>query len=183
MPHTHRTSPAAGYILLEVPVSIVLISIGILGMVAMQVKAVTFNQDLTERNQAAMLAGDLMEIIRGDLDAVQSKGTLTSTSSFYKAAGDSFPDAPSACSPLPASASEALGCWAQRAARQLPGASALETAEFHVCRSAGDGCSSGNSAGSAIEIQLAWRVKAGECLNASASGDDTICRYVLREEP
>lgn len=66
----------------------------------------------------------------------------------------------------------------------LPGAneeSFLEE-EFHICRT--DGTAGCTTTGSLVEIQLAWRVREGECLDALANEDDdpTICHYRVRAE-
>ncbi len=155
-----------GFSMIEVLVTIVLISIGVLGMVAMQAKTISFTQDSVQRNTAAMLADDLLEMMRADSG---------SASSYYKAAEApfSFPSAGDTCTPLPAASSKRLGCWAARAKAALPDAESLMDDDFIIERT-----------GDAIHIQLAWRVKDGDCPNADASeGDDpTICRYSLTAE-
>ncbi|OEO27169.1 type IV pilus modification protein PilV [Pseudomonas sp. J237] len=172
-----------GFSMIEVLVTLVLISIGVLGMVAMQAKGITYTQDSVVRNQAALLADELMEILRSDRQTILDvKGVPSSASDYYKKKGTAFPDAPASCNPLPASAEDRLGCWAAKAAQTLPDASALLTSDFYVCRT--DGSAVCPDKGAAIEIQLAWRVKENECMDANAkAGDDlTICHYHLRAE-
>src|SRR5690606_12856634 len=53
-----------GFSLLEVLITILLISIGLLGMVAMQGRAIQYTQDSIERTNAAVLANELLEIVR-----------------------------------------------------------------------------------------------------------------------
>jgi type IV pilus assembly protein PilV len=163
---------SSGFSMIEVLVTLVLISIGVLGMVALQARTIQYTQDAVQRNTAAMLANDLVELIRAMPDGLTSSG-------FYNAAGTVFPEPPATgCAPLPANAAGQLGCWAEKAKAALPGASNLLTSEFYICRTATANTCSG--AGNAIEIQLAWRVKEGDCEN---SGDDkTICYYRLRTQ-
>lgn len=173
----------AGFSMIEVLVSLVVICIGMLGMVAMQGRSVSYANDALIRGNAAELAAELIETMRSDPAAVRnaSTGLPLSSSGYYKAAGSAFPSAPSSCTSLTTlTASQRLGCWAARVRMSLPDSATLMTDEFHVCRTNGGGSCS--SSGSAIEIQLAWRVKAGECLDSDASGDTTVCRYRLRAE-
>ncbi len=153
-----------GFSLIEVLITIVLISIGILGMVAMQAKTITYTQDSVQRNAAATLADDLMEMMRADNGSV---------SNYYKASGNNFPDAPQQCMPLPNDSAQRLGCWAQRAKDALPDAASLLAGDFVIAKT-----------GTAVRIQLAWRVKDGECMDASAvaGSDKTICHYSLTAE-
>lgn len=161
---------SSGFSMIEVLVTLVLISIGVLGMVALQARTIQYTQDAVQRNTAAMLANDLVEVIRAMPDGL---------SGFYNAAGTTFPDLPATgCTPLPANAADQLGCWAEKAKTALPGAGELLTSDFYICRTATANTCSG--AGDAIEIQLAWRVKKGVCEN---SGEDkTICYYRLRTQ-
>jgi len=166
-PNNRRSS---GFSMIEVLVTLVLISIGVLGMVALQARTIQYTQDAVQRNTAAMLANDLVELIRAMPDELTG---------FYNAAGTTFPDLPATgCTPLPAKAADQLGCWAEKAKTALPGASDLLASDFYICRTATANTCSGS--GDAIEIQLAWRVKEGICEN---SGDDkTICYYRLRTQ-
>ncbi|WP_437881810.1 type IV pilus modification protein PilV [Pseudomonas sp. LRF_L74] len=170
---------AQGFSLIEVLVAIVLICIGVLGMVALQGRTIAYTQDSVQRNAAAALADDLLEMMRADLDAVVSDdGLPESTSDYYKAEGSDFPDAPEDCSSLASlSASERLGCWAARAQASLPGASDLMNEQFHICRTKTSKTCTDD--GSTIEIQLAWATKNGECLDSES---EDFCTYQLRVE-
>ncbi|KAF1071864.1 MAG: hypothetical protein GAK45_00401 [Pseudomonas citronellolis] len=156
-----------GFSLIEVLISLLLISVGVLGMAALQSRAIPYTQDSVQRNNAAMLASDLMELIRSD---------SSNLSSYTKTTGTDFPAAPTSCVPTPSSASNRLGCWAARAKEMLPGASNLTSSDFYVCPSVTPGSCA--SSGSAVEIQIAWTSKAGECMDGQSTG--TTCRYRLR---
>lgn len=168
-----------GFSLIEVMVTLVLMCIGVLGMVALQSRSLQYTQDSVQRNTAAALAADLVELIRtGSSNGVIPAGYL-------KAEGASFPSAPAdGCGSTTVSASEQLACWSQRASKLLPGAEGLLNSKFHVCKAKdASGCDEGGT-GSAVEIQLAWEVKQGECLDAGDTNGSTstICRYRLRTQ-
>src|SRR5574344_793792 len=66
-----------GFSLLEVMITLLLTTVGILGMVALQSKGIRYTQDAVNRNNAASLANDLIEIMRQYPDAFwQQKGEI-----------------------------------------------------------------------------------------------------------
>jgi type IV pilus assembly protein PilV len=78
----------AGMTLVEVLVAVVLISVGLLGVAALQLTSLRGNQDSYARSQAAVLAGDIIERMRanqlgfgrGDYDpAAGAAGTIAAT--------------------------------------------------------------------------------------------------------
>jgi type IV pilus assembly protein PilV len=177
---------SSGFSMIEVMVSLLIIVVGVLGMVGLQSKAIPYTQDSVQRNNAIMLADDLMELIRSTTNCTSSNGC-------QKPPGAGFPAAPAICIPTPtivgddaATISKRLGCWAAQAMKYLPGVdAALLTNSYYICRSITPGdttsasCGTSNNVDSEIEIQLAWKVKtAGDCmdpLNAT-----TTCTYKLR---
>jgi type IV pilus assembly protein PilV len=168
-----------GFSLIEALITLILVSIGVLGMVALQTRTLQNAHDSVQRNAAAALANDLLESMRA-----QPVG-LPATSGFYKEAGAAFPDEPAAgCSNTPLDTSKQLACWAKKVKAMLPGVTDdLLSDEFYVCRTTNPGtCTSG--AGSAVEIQIAWTVKKGECMDSTQEDDaeSTTCRYRLRAE-
>lgn len=162
-----------GFSLIEVLVALVLTCVGLLGMVALQGRALQYAQDSVQRQTAAELANDLVEIIR-----LHSGGNAV-PNGYFKAAGAGFPSAPAQCADTPGGADQQLGCWSRRASALLPGARELLADEFHVCRSTGENhCA---AEGHVLEIQLAWKVRPGECLDRHAADPaETTCRYRLR---
>lgn len=169
---TRSIAKAKGFSLIEVLVTLVLITIGVLGMVALQSKSIAFTQDTTQRNTAAMLAQDLLELLR-------AQGKV-----FEKKKGAAF-TAVDNCTSTPSEADKQLGCWSQEAARLLPGVDAdLLKNEFQVCKAkAAKTC---DADGTTVEIQLAWRTRNGDCLDSedanNPDADKSICRYRLRSE-
>lgn len=168
-----------GFSMIEVLITLVLVSIGVLGMVALQTRTLQNTQDSVQRNAAASLANDLLELMRA-----QPAG-LPATSNFYKAAASNFPAVPSAgCAATPLAPAQQLACWGEKAKLLLPGVTnELLTSDFYVCRTTQPGTCT-PSAGSAVEIQIAWTVKAGECMDSTNVNNSTStkCYYRLRAE-
>lgn len=135
-----RTS---GFSLIEVMVTLVLTTIGILGMVAMQGRSIQYTQDSAQRNTAIMLANELVEIIRANPDEVFKKtppkepiySGFKDTSLFYKDKGSDFDTAPTNCVANPTSAIEMRDCWVQAVEASLPGAATLLESTTYICRS------------------------------------------------
>lgn len=164
---------SAGFSMIEVLVSIIIIAVGILGMVALQSKAIPYTQDSAQRNTAIMLVDDLVDIIR-------TAGSCTTANGCVVPPGSSFATV-ATCVPTPASLSNQIGCWAAQAGRALPGGTGLLASSFYICRSATprDVTSCGTATNTEIEIQVAWTVKSSaECLDSQSSG--TTCTYRIR---
>src|SRR5690554_4914584 len=131
-----------GFSLIEVMVTLVLTTIGILGMVAMQGRSLQYTQDSVQRNAAVMLAGDFVEIIRANPDELFENAPPTApfysgfkdNSPFYKKAGINFTTAPEDCVANPKSALEMRDCWVATAQAMLPGAADLFENSFYICR-------------------------------------------------
>lgn len=176
-----------GFSLIEVLVTLVLTTIGILGMVAMQGRSIQYTQDAVQRNAAVMLTSDLLEIIRANPSEIFQKSPPTDpfysdfkgNSPFYKAAGSNFTTAPADCPSTPKTALEMRDCWIANTQTTLPGAADLFKDAFYICRSSSPGSCDGN--GSMLEIQLAWSVKAGSCPDDRAP-NETTCIYRTRAE-
>lgn len=169
---------SAGFSMIEVLVSIIIIAVGVLGMVALQSKAIPYTQDSVQRNTAIMLVDDLVEIIRS------APADCTTTNSCLTAPGSAFPAVPSSCVPIPTALADQIGCWTARASAALPGANDLLTSTFYICRSSAPGnvssCTTSSSSNAELEILVAWNVKSpSDCMVGSASTSNT-CTYRLR---
>nr|WP_294980897.1 type IV pilus modification protein PilV [uncultured Pseudomonas sp.] len=164
-----------GFSLIEVLVAVLLTCVGLLGMVALQGRTLQYVQDSAQRNTAAALANDLVEMIR------LRSGSKPVPAGYLKAPGAGFPSAPANCADTPGAADRQLACWSRRASALLPGARELLVDEFHICRSSGENhCA---AEGSVLEIQVAWKVRPGECLDPhAAEAAETVCRYRLRTQ-
>jgi type IV pilus assembly protein PilV len=171
---------SAGFSMIEVLVSLIIIVIGVLGMVALQSKAIPYTQDSVQRNTAIMLVDDLVEIIRS------APADCTTANSCLKSPGDPFPGPASDCTPSPSSLAEQIGCWASRAGTMLPGAeSLLGSDSFYICKTPTPGdvsaCTTSSTTNADLEIQVAWTVKsAADCMSGGSLTTSGTCTYRLR---
>ena len=165
---------SAGFSLLEVLITILLITVGVLGMVAMQGKAIQYTQDSVERTYAASLAYELLDIIRA------TPSELYKDNSPYL-----FSSLPSSvtgtCFDLSEAAlSQQIGCWANRTRTLLPGADSLGE-HFTSCFSTEPGVCDDN--GAALEIRMAWNASGEGCLDSD--GEDleaSLCTFTFRSQ-
>lgn len=180
-----------GFSLIEVLVTLLLVTLGILGMVALQSRSIQYTQDSIQRNSAVELSNQLIDMMRTNPAALFDElppdypayGKLKSSSLFFKNKGSNFspaPTVPTANACLnPATAQLQRDCWIEQVKTRLADSTTLLTSQSYVCRSstAGD-C---NNQGSTIEIQLAWKVKDGACSDTRAP-NSTTCIYRTRIE-
>jgi len=195
-----RKGSSAGFSLIEVLVSLVIICIGVLGLVALQSRSLVLSQDAIQRNNAIMLASELLELMRSNPSAALGGDTFNTTSPYAKAAGKDFAavalDAgDGSCATLERSAGgtslagKELGCWLQQVRTLLPVSDALIKAHFAVCPARKppqlgstapyndpDACVSPSA--SMVMIVIAWQDNTGN--TASCSGG--VCFYTLRGE-
>ena len=132
-------------------------------MVAMQSRNIQYTQASSQRNTAAMLAADLIEMIRSNRDAVlSSSGQISVTSNYYKAANSAFPtNAVAACRTsngctAAEMATDQMVLWSRQVSNALPTDAALNNSSYIICvdsTPASDAC---DNVGSTIKIQLAW---------------------------
>lgn len=181
-----------GFGLIEVLVALLLTTVGVLGMVALQGRSIQYTQDSVQRNSAVELANDLIEIIRANPQALFSNTSpknpmnsgMKTSSLFYKETGQDFADRQdcvASSTRIAKTAQEQRDCWADKVEAVLPGGADLFASDMYVCRSPSPGTCN-EEAGSMIEIHLAWQVREGACLDA-ADTDATVCTYTVRVEP
>lgn len=88
----HKPLYQSGFSMIEVLVALLLISIGVLGMIAMQGKTIQYTADSVERNKAAMLGSNLLESMRASPKALYDvKDQMATQSDFFKAKGRRSP--------------------------------------------------------------------------------------------
>lgn len=174
---------SSGFSMIEVLVSLLITVIGVLGMVALQSKAIPYTQDSAQRNAAIMLVDDLVEIIRNG----KTDEDCITQSSCTKALGASFPNPPTSCIPTPQALADQINCWAARAGKTLPGGSSLLSSSFYICHSVNPNdvvsgsCPTQSSKDTELEIQVAWTVKsASDCMDGSTGTTAGTCTYKLR---
>lgn len=168
-----------GFSLIEVLVTLVLLTIGILALVAMQGRGIQFTSDSVARNNAIMLSTEILETMRANPGA-RDNYLIEKLQADGECSGDAVDIA---------DVSEQLACWSEKARMLMPGtngdgpdAVAVRN-NFHICRSLQAGtCVAGN--GSAIEVQVAWRSNGERCREGNGDGenDPFICTLRLRGE-
>ncbi|MGY8811949.1 MAG: type IV pilus modification protein PilV [Pseudomonadales bacterium] len=165
----------SGFSLLEVLVTLLLTTVGILGMVAMQGQAIKQTQDSVNRTHVVLLANDLIEIIRAHPSALEDDAT---DSPLFASLVSGTSDG---CLEIEQSdlMVEQVACWAGKVRRYLP---AVGPENFYACFSTSPGVCDEN--GAVVEVQLAWRGVGDECLDASADVDEdnSICTYRFRSQ-
>lgn len=162
-----------GFSLLEVLVTILLITVGVLGMVAMQGRSIQYTNDSLHRTQAAILANEMIEIVRA------SPTTATDGNAFYFTA--QLPSSAGDCREIGDASlmEDQIGCWGNKVRRLMPGTDTdAIRGQYYVCRTAVEGTC---GAGSALEVQIAWRASGEQCLN-DAGADDDVCTYRVRTQ-
>jgi len=180
-----------GFSLIEVLVTLLLTTIGVLGMVALQGRSIQYTQDSVQRNTAVMLASDIIEIMRTNPQELYASSVpkspmnsgLENSSLFFKEKSKELEgraECVASASQSAETAKEQRDCWADKVEAMLPGGAELFDSDMYICRSAEpDTCTSDQ--GSMIEIRLAWQVREGACLDES-DPDATICTYTVRVE-
>lgn len=183
-----------GFSLIEVLVTIVLTTVGILGMVALQGKSIQYTQDSINRNAAVTLTNDLIEIMRSHRDDLfihkppfsYSYTQLKPISDIYNADGALTLNAENCPNTgMANSLQEGGDCWLKMVEETLPGATDLLAESFKVCPSfkldekGAPDCAGSEYKGSTLAIQLAWRSKEKVC---GPNSDSEVCTYTTRVE-
>jgi type IV pilus assembly protein PilV len=110
---TTRRRRESGFTLIEVLVALLVLSIGLLGLAALQAQGLRFNHDAYVRTQATQLAYDIVDRMRANSANVAAYTT---------------PDTGNPCDPLIATPTGDLDCWYRGLQASLPGGSGLITA-------------------------------------------------------
>lgn len=110
MKHLNPNNTTAGFTLIEVLVSLLILAIGVLGIIALQFKGLKYNYDANVRSQITFLANDIADKIR------LNKANAASYVANYSA-GTSH----TACNHSTASnAANDLNCWYDFVDQALP---------------------------------------------------------------
>lgn len=179
-----------GFSLIEVLITLVLITLGVLGMLALQSKSIQYTQDAVHRNSAIHLANDLLQMMRaqrGEFFRQQPPQTplylgLKSSSSLYNGDG-TFKLSAQLCpdSRLPQTLVEQGHCWLKTVQAQLPDSHTEDIqSQLKVCPSFRQGqCAGAGYQGGSVEVQLAWRGAPGACVDGP---QEDVCIYRTRGE-
>lgn len=164
--HLHRTFPSksAGFSMVEVLVSIVVLTFGMLGMVGMQAAALHSNREARLQSTAAVMARELAEMIRGNrVEGAKPVATNPYLGSFSSPLVATTPtyclnaSATSGCADATAVANSELTEWLARVDAELPGARVVtcyDAAPFDASGLPQWGCTA--ATGAPVVIKIAW---------------------------
>ena len=161
---THSLSRAAGFSLVEVLVSIVVLSFGLLGMVGMQAAALQSNREARVQSSAVVMARELAETIRGNkAEGIKSSANNPYLGSFSSPMAATTPSyclnvAPgtTACTSTTDIANAQMTEWLARVNAEMPGA------RVDICFDSAPFDSSGlprwacDNAGTIVVIKMGW---------------------------
>jgi type IV pilus assembly protein PilV len=180
-----RRRRSAGFSLIEVLVSIVILSFGLLGMVGLQATALQTNRDARLQSSAILLARELAEMMRGNKDvALLASGNpylvgqvssplVAPTPTYCLAVG-------STCATPAAAALAEMTDWLARVDAELPGAT------VSVCRDAAPYDSNGlpvwtctsASAADPILVKMGWS-RASKAVGAAVDKATAVAPAIL----
>lgn len=156
-----------GFSLLEVLISMIILSFGLLGMVGLQAAALQANRQARIQATAGSLAHELAEMMRGNKDV----GLLTAADNPYLgqySPSDALPSSPSYCLNVDASATPCSSAtdiakaqmteWLTRVRAELPNAYVkicVDSAPFDANGSPRSGCDA-TGAGATTVIKIGW---------------------------
>lgn len=163
-PSARRLAPEQGFSLVEVLISIVVLSFGLLGMVGLQAASIKANHEARLQSVGTTFAKELAELMRGNVIEA-SKPTATNpylvdlsgtamapaTTSYCLTVGNS-------CATTAALANAELTDWLARVSRELPGARVrvcYDSAPFDGSGNPQWGCTD-SSPGGTIVIKIGW---------------------------
>lgn len=165
--HKSKAKPYSnGFTLLEILVSIVILSFGLLGMVGIQAMALKSNNDAKQQSAAVQLAGELSDMMRGNKAVATA---LTPTANPYLIANflstDTIVAPPEYCnsaagcsSPLNVASWE-MNDWLTRVNATFPGVHVQVCYDNDPYTAGGIpqwGCAGAAAAGGSISIKIGW---------------------------
>ncbi|MCZ2495957.1 type IV pilus modification protein PilV [Xylophilus sp. Kf1] len=123
--HDHRKSRVNGFSLVEVLVSIVVLSVGLLGMAALQASSLQANREARLQSTAVILARELGEMMRGNVvEAIKQSGNpylVVTTKDLFAASTPSYClNVGSTCANTLAIANAEMTEWMARVSTELP---------------------------------------------------------------
>lgn len=160
-----------GFSLLEVLITLILTTVGILGVVAMQSRSIQYTQDSVERNNAIMLTEQIIGIMRSNYCAIYENFPpltpighgLKPHSLFYSSSNTE------GCS---GDAEATTRARLQRDAWITQLESTLPSAQYSVCQSSAPNTC--DLQGSMLEIRVSWRGRDENCHG--------LCSFTTRVE-
>jgi type IV pilus assembly protein PilV len=117
MNKTISVNSQLGFTLLEAMIALVVLSVGLLGLAALQARSMQYNSEAMTRSQATVIANEIIDRMRSrtyDLAGAQAENAAES----YLAAA-----AATDCASPPVTAQQEKGCWLKSMKDYLPGQS------------------------------------------------------------
>lgn len=159
---TRQCPRQRGFTLVEALISVLIMSIGLLGVAALQTRSLGSTNTASKRSQAVLLAGDLADRMRAnrlaaDLTAASNYGNIAPADNACRAVHYDHTHNPAACTAAQLAADD-LADWNARIAAILPAGSGV------VCQdgSPNDGTAAAaacDGAGNAYAIKIFWTEK------------------------
>ena len=194
---TARKSSATGFSLVEVLVSIVILSFGMLGMVGLQAGALQANREARFQSVASSMATELAEMMRGNKSVSLATGTANTYLISVTNSTGATPLAPvtaaycldvgtTACSSDLAVANAQMTEWLSRLDTQLPGARVVVCSDSAPFDS--DGLpvwACGTGANATMVIKIGWTRGSTNRANTGTAAFDrsTVPSVVLPVTP
>lgn len=144
----------SGFNLIEVLIALVVISVGLLGLAALQMTSLQQNQSAYQRSQATLLAYDITDRMRANIDQVTA-GNYFAASGAVNSSCVSYSASAAGCTAIQM-ASHDIAEWQASLATELP------SGNGRVCRSdlTGDAIGlpncEGNSSNNPIVVYVWW---------------------------
>ena len=150
----------AGFSLIEVLVSVVVLSFGLLGMVGMQAAALQANREARLQSSAVVLARELAEMVRGNKDSVaRYLGDFTSSLTPTTASSCLNVASTTACASKDAVANAQMTEWLGRVGAELPGAKVricADTAPFDTTTGLPVWACTGTGTDGVVVVKIGW---------------------------
>jgi type IV pilus assembly protein PilV len=167
----HPAPRQRGFTLVEALVSVLIMSIGLLGVAGLQTRSLGSTNTASKRSQAVLLASDLADRMRAnrvaaDLTAASNYTNIAAADNACRAAHYTHTHNPAVCTPVQLAADD-LQDWNTRIAALLPTGSGV------VCQDSTPndgvvGAAACDGVGSAYAIKIFWTEKTDNRADATA---------------
>lgn len=160
----------SGFALIEVLISILILSIGLLGAAGMFTRGIDYTIDTERRQMASMLANELMETMRGNTSTIlNANGSPKDNLNGYATTSGTQLNSAN-CQTSSIAPSNQLNCWAARSIQLMPDLTdEFINANFSVTQQAG-----------VVAVQVAWPSKSEQCLAANKDENEkNYCTYTI----